>query len=199
MNNNIVYLSQYKRKKTIQLSENILNEYIDYYDGEIDIISIFKKMDFKIIFKKDFERFCNDDVALLSIHKYYLKLYGTEKVIFINNNFSKNMIRYNLARLLGSYIMDYKGEKNFEKYEKACLDDEIDKSYYNIFAINILMPEEIFLEKYAEYRALHYSHDKTTLELSKYFKVPYNKVIERYYYLNQRIPKKGKIYTFKKI
>ena len=202
MNNNIVYLNQYKRQKTLELSEDILNEYIDYYDKEIDIIDLLKKMNFKIILKREFERFDNDDIILLSIHKYFIQKYGTEKVIFINTYFSNNVIRYNLAHLLGFYIMDYRGEKCLEKRQKAYSNknnSKIDNSIYNMFAINILMPEELFLEKYAEYRTLHHSHIKATMELSKFFKVPYNIVEERYYYLNQKIPKKGKIYTFKKI
>ena len=202
--NNIIFLNQYKKQKVLELSENILNEYIDYYDfdGEIDIINLLKKMNFKILFKKEFERFDNDDIMLLSIHKYFTKIYGTEKVIFVNTYYSNNLIRYNLALLLGFYIMEYRGEKCFEKRQKVYPnknDCKIDNSVYNIFAINVLMPEEIFLEKYAEFRALHHSHIKTTIELSNFFKVPVNIVEERYYHLKQKQPKKGKIYTFKKI
>ena len=61
------------------------------------------------------------------------------------------------------------------------------------------MPEEIFLNKYAEFKEKHYSDMKTTKELSKYFKVPYNKIKERYFYLNKKVEKKGKVYKFKKI
>lgn len=200
--NNIIYLNQYKQQRTIYLSEDILNEYTNYYDGEIDIIDILKKMDFEIIFKKDFERFDNDDIALLSIHKYFLKQYGTDKVIYVNDYFSKNIIRYNLACLLGSYVNNYRGERYLERRQKTYLNNnetELDKAINNIFAINLLMPEDLFLDKYAEYRSLNYSHTKVTIELSKFFQVPYNKVLERYTYLDKQIPKKTKIYTFKKI
>ena len=193
--NNIVLLKEYKKQRIIELANEILNEYVIYDDNEIDIKAILKCMDFKIELKEDFERFNKTDIGMLSIHKYFLKDKGTERVIFLDKKRSEKVKRFTLAYLLGVYALDYHGENCYEKRLDACRYN----SFYKLFALNLLMPEELFLVKYAEFKEEYHSYVNLTKALSYHFKVPYDRVQERYFYLNKVYQEKGKIYEYKKI
>lgn len=196
----IINLNQYKKLRTIELAEDTLDTFITYYDysGGIDVVDLLRCMDFKILFKHDFERFDEDDVALLSIHRYFIKKYGTEKVIFINTLQDDKIIRYNLAYILGDYMLNYSGENCYEVRRKIQFDDNNIDHMCNLYALNLLMPEDLFLEKYVEFKEHGYSDFKTSDELCDFFQVPYHKIKERYFTLTHKNYKKGTVYSIKK-
>jgi Zn-dependent peptidase ImmA (M78 family) len=92
----------------------------------------------------------------IGIKKEFEDLLGSKKILQINSRDNRGHQRFTMAHELGHYIFDYNGRDDYA--DAYCLDEKNVKTSgevrVNRFAAALLMPKDIFIEKYLEHRSL---------------------------------------------
>ena len=185
-----------------RLNEDFINQSIDMalneyaiensLDGEIKIEKIIKKCNFEIQI--------SDNILIDDAVGMMLLCDDTRKIC-LNGNYSYEEIKYAMLYLLGKYLVEYNGTKD---YVAICRDQnrKIKSNYYaDMFTLGILMPKEQFISKYSEMEDV--SSEEKINRLSDYFHVSYDNVNKYLKRLTRRKELKynseTKILVFKKI
>ena len=163
-----------KNKATSHSEQEAANEILQLlnYDGKniaIPIVKIAKNYGLKV-YREDLR----NAAGKLIVGKGSDNLYGGDKVIIVNFNDHIFEQRIVVARILGYYLMDAINKKNHVNPNTPMtytLDYERIYSKYEAFVLNILAPNEKFVEQYniAVNNGLY--GNRIALYLSKYFEV----------------------------
>ena len=110
--------------------ENQINEF------PVKIVEICKKHGFKV-----YEEYLRKDVSgFIVVHSENFRNYDSKKVIVVNRFDSAARRRFTVAHELAHYVL-HKGDKELYAHRDAGDDSRIEQEA-NLFASNILMPEE---------------------------------------------------------
>lgn len=102
----------------------------------VKIIEICKKHGFKV-----YEEYLRKDVSgFIVVHDKNFRNYDSKKVIVVNRFDSAARRRFTVAHELAHYVL-HKGDKELYAHRDAGDDSKIEREA-NLFASNILMPEE---------------------------------------------------------
>ena len=162
------------RKKNPQSEEQVITcaqEFLHRFENfvhqkRIDIVSVMKEIGIYT---------CQAEMemdAFIAVDAEFAEKFGTTKVACVNQNKSNGFKRFAFTHELAHYIFDY-DEASVAKYYNTYNKDSDDWSERraNIFAANILVPAEIFREKYDEYKSETNSMPDTITKLSEFFLV----------------------------
>lgn len=150
-------------------AKEFLEHYGVNFDEEIiDISRIIYEMGFyvcQMAMDEDMDAFIIVDTDLIEKYK-------TPKVICLNKDNSVGTKRFLLAHELAHYIFEYKEREQaryYNTYNKK--EESISETRANLFAANILVPEDVFKRKYAEYMEETESKPVTIQKLAEFFNV----------------------------
>ena len=124
-------------------------ERFEAYTLPVPIVKIMSALGFKVFLQE-----YNEDTlsGIIGIDLKLMNKMGTDKVISVNKKDALGHQRFTMAHELCHYIFDFDRSSLSPYYDgydttKANLPTE---SRANTFAANLLMPEELFIEKYNE-------------------------------------------------
>ena len=121
--------------------------------------------------------------AYIAIDPILMDKFGTNRVACVNTVRSDGHKRFAIAHELAHYLFDYDEDKDAVYYDTYIADQkepiEEKELRANRFAACILMPEDIFKEKYAEAKASKLIPNVTE-RLARYFRVSPKAVEKRF-------------------
>lgn len=128
----------------------VVLEHFDAYVLPVPIVKIMSALGFKVILQEYNEPSLS---GIIGIDLKLMNKMGSDKVISVNKKDALGHQRFTMAHELCHYIFDFDRNSLVPYYDgydtkKADLQTE---SRANTFAANLLMPEELFVEKYREY------------------------------------------------
>ncbi len=158
------------------ISKKILNETNNNNIIIIPIVEIAKQMQFQI-FQKTLIYYLS---GFMGIHKRYMKHYKTDHIICTNIKVHPYQQRFVIAHELAHFLFDYnhKDKVYYNTYKKNDHKTESERRA-NTFAANLLMPKDIFLQKYSEAIKIDPDPIFVMVYLSDLFKAPRKAVLKR--------------------
>ena len=172
------------------------NYFIDFYDsneieriaGEVryqyelldyptPIANILNKVGFKI-YK---ENLSANISGVIGVSDSLIEARGCKRIMLINAYGNREHQRFTMAHELGHYIFDYDGKSDFaDEYslDKERLTSEMEIRV-NRFAATLLMPKDIFTDKYKLFSLLGYKKETIVNELSDIFDVSETAILRR--------------------
>lgn len=159
----------------------ILNAFkVDFSLGGVPIVKILNSLGIKTFQKKMVPRKLS---AYISIDPEYFERYGTCKIACVNSSDNIGHKRFALAHELGHYIFDYDEDNELTYINTYIADDNIDddeEKRANLFAANLLMPEDIFKSEAERIKGeVNGSKPDTITNLAMKFEVSPSAVIKR--------------------
>lgn len=155
------------RDQVKECAKEFLVEFEDFiHEQRIDIVSVMNKIGIYT---------CQTEMkmdAFIAVDAEFAEKFGTTKVACVNQDKSNGFKRFAFAHELAHYIFDYNEasvSKYYNTYNKEIGSWPEDRA--NIFAANVLVPEETFREKYNEYMTETNSKPETIKKLSEFFLV----------------------------
>lgn len=144
--------------------------------GKTDIVKIANNLGFTVFRKKLNSK--QEKINYMLIDDDNKELFGNEKVIILGTNIIYKLRRLIIAFDLGYYLFDYLGSEAQRKKEFYCVEylsqnmDSIKAKNAYKFAMDILMPRELFYEEY-HFTMQEVSKKYLQIEyLSNFFEVP---------------------------
>ena len=117
----------------------------------------------------------------IGIKKEFEKLLGSKKILQINSKDNRGHQRFTMAHELGHYIFDYNGRDDYA--DAYCLDERNvntpGEMRVNRFAAALLMPKNIFIDKYRARKTLGYNDIEICKSLANEFEVSETAVSKR--------------------
>lgn len=176
-----------------------LLDQINYVNGPVDIDKLLELLDIK---KIETRIDVDNVIASLQICEFFKKKYNNPKVVFVDDKYYKEIQDFCIAGVISDYIYNYNNRLSFSSTKGYYVDKSLLSRLSNYFALGLSMPEDVFKEKYYEFKG----DTNPTLDgdviylLSMYFHVPYMKAEERISnFLKQEAKQKVKIQEYKKI
>lgn len=171
----IVQIKTVTSKEVDALAKNLLDK-IDYIDGPVNVDKLLEYLDIKRIEKQE----CADNcIASLEICEFHKKKYNNSKVIFVDDNYYKETQNFYIAELIAEYIYNYNNQLSFTSTKGYYEEKNLLSRVSNYFALSLLMPLDVFKEKYEEIKDCSSTTSDIAYSLSAYFRVPYMKVEEK--------------------
>lgn len=130
-----------KKRHIIEQAKKFCDE-MNIKDCPVYIVDICKKNGITV-----FEQYLPTNVSgFIGVHPSFIQKYGTEKVIVVNLSDSASRRRFTIAHELAHYILHRQDEKALyaHRYATDGVQDDKEKEA-NIFASNILMPENLIM------------------------------------------------------
>lgn len=152
---------------------------IDDFSSGVPIVRILTNLGFGI-FQSNLEP--SGLSAYIAVSPKFESVYGASKITCVNSNDNGGHKRFALAHELGHYLFDFDDNKTLNYYNTYFVDKDDDnpsEKRVNKFAANLLMPKNMFLDKYNEYKKLQSKADIVNA-LSKYFIVSSTAILKRF-------------------
>lgn len=166
--------------------EEIANEILEYYnqDGKVEIIKIATDMGFQVFTSSFKDKLVS---GFISISNENIKKYKFAKIMKINRDENVGHRRFTVAHEIGHYLFDY-NDKTGKKYLNATYrtDDvfSIKESRACYFAACLLLPRNLFLEKYNQYQKAGMSNFDLVETMANDFGVSTRTIVIRFDELN---------------
>ena len=175
-------MNRMQKTKIEENSMECLQEQLKDYSGEIDVVDLAGKMGFQVglaVMSDNEDGFIIIDDTTDSIQK--MTGIKTDKLIGVNAKRNLQEKRFIIAHELGHYRLHYKDEVSDGMYahreNRKGKDDKENEA--DFFAACLLMPQEIFKEKYMNWKAKDLAEDDIITLLQKHFNVPKESVERR--------------------
>ena len=143
-----------------------------------NIIEILTKLGFKI-YQSDLS--ADGLSAYIAVDPKLKNIFGSNKITCVHSEDNIGHKRFALAHELAHYLFDFNEDENLYYYDTYSVkekNDKIEEKRANIFAANLLMPKEAFIEKFKEYKSLQSKADIVNA-LEQYFLVSSTSVLKR--------------------
>lgn len=120
--------------------------------------------------------------AYITVNPEYIDTFGTSKIACVNEELKYGHKRFALAHELAHYLFDYKESEDATYYNTYYPghDTTREEKRANLFAANLLLPEQELRKKYEEYKEKFNSIPDTMLELCEFFGVTYTCMKKRF-------------------
>lgn len=144
----------------------------------VPIIEILTKLGFKI-YQSDLS--ADGLSAYIAVDPKLKNIFGSNKITCVHSEDNIGHKRFALAHELAHYLFDFNEDENLYYYDTYSVkekNDKIEEKRANIFAANLLMPKEAFIEKFKEYKSLRSKADIVNA-LEQYFLVSSTSVLKR--------------------
>lgn len=144
----------------------------------VPIIEILTKLGFKI-YQSDLS--ADGLSAYIAVDPKLKNIFGSNKITCVHSEDNIGHKRFALAHELAHYLFDFNEDENLYYYDTYSVkekNDKIEEKRANIFAANLLMPKEAFIEKFKEYKSLQSKADIVNA-LEQYFLVSSTSVLKR--------------------
>lgn len=168
-------MNELRKKEIIQTVNAIIGQYGDT-ESKVDVVNVASKLGFKVLSLADEAPF--KGIIIVNKSSDNSGIFSTfgNRIIAFKKNLEKRQNRFIMAHELGHYFLHSENlftEKNIFSYEyhSSKSNDSLEEEA-NYFAANLLVPESLFKEKYAEYKNAS-SNNEILLEqlLSDFFDV----------------------------
>ncbi len=119
--------------------------------------------------------------GMISISHDYIRKFGTDKILVIKSNDNIGHQRFAVAHELAHFLFDF-NEQSMISYSNFYIPNEqsnLIEERANRFAASILMPKDIFIVKYNEYKKENYNLYELCSKLADCFLVPSTAVNRR--------------------
>ncbi|EEO34012.2 hypothetical protein MBAG_02964 [Coprobacillus sp. D7] len=154
-----------------------IREMFELKETPTQIANILNKVGFKI-FSLDMD----DNLSgRIGIAKEFEKMLGSRKILQINSKDNRGHQRFTMAHELGHYIFDYNGHEEYANAYSLAEDDvnSPGEMRVNRFAAALLMPKNIFIDKYIARKTLGLDEVSICKSLAEEFEVSETAVSKR--------------------
>lgn len=169
--------SGYPMRNIDDVAKTILLNSIDYEENSaVPIISIARQFGFSI-----YKSPLSDDLSgYILIGESLRETYNNDRIIVVNSSESEEHLRFVIAHELGHYLFEYDGlQPMFANTYKKNNHNDIHEHRANRFAAALLMPSDLFIEKYLHAKEIDDSRLFIELYLSKFFKTSRDSIRKR--------------------
>ena len=177
-------LDYYNELNVYEAARLVISEYKN--EIPVPIVQIVRDAGFKV-FLQDLLENINGCIA---ISGDLVDKFDTDKIIIINNKNDASKRRATLAHEFGHYLLDPAARNVvsfYNAFEKTN-DDSALETLINRFARELLMPDDVFKNKYNEYNAANSDYFELIRKLNQYFQVPDMSIDHRIQELQLRVP-----------
>lgn len=171
------YFKDFSDSNEIERIAGEVRHQFELMDYPTPIAHILDKVGFKI-YK---ENLSANISGVIGVSDSLIEARGCKRIMLINAYENRGHQRFTMAHELGHYIFDYDGKSDFaDEYslDKERLTSETEIRV-NRFAAALLMPKDIFTDKYRFFSLLGYKKEMIVNELSDIFDVSETAILRR--------------------
>ena len=171
------YFKDFYDVEKIEIIATEIREMFGLKETPTQIANILNKVGFKI-YSLEMDETLSGRIGIANEFKEIL---GSKKILQINSKDNRGHQRFTMAHELGHYIFDYDGHNRYANAYSLAEDDvnSPGEIRVNRFAASLLMPKNIFVDKYTARKTLGLDEVSICKSLAEEFEVSETAVSKR--------------------
>lgn len=171
------YFKDFYDVEKIEIIATEIREMFGLKETPTQIANILNKVGFKI-YSLEMDETLSGRIGIANEFKEIL---GSKKILQINSKDNRGHQRFTMAHELGHYIFDYDGHNRYANAYSLAEDDvnSPGEIRVNRFAVALLMPKNIFVDKYTARKTLGLDEVSICKSLAEEFEVSETAVSKR--------------------